>query len=205
MSDVAAPSHPSAPRVAALVPAAGASRRMGTDKRRLPYRGRTVLEVTVNALRNGGCSPIVVVLEPDSACAALPGLAGTILVVNPHPERGMLSSIRTGLAALPPRTDAVAVLPGDHPFVPAAAVQALLADFAARRPLLLLPRYAGRRGHPLLIGRSLFAEAARCDDHVGLRQLLHRHPQALRELPLDFPGADDDLDQPAHRERLDRP
>jgi CTP:molybdopterin cytidylyltransferase MocA len=176
---------------------------MGRDKRRLPFRGATVLETTVGSLRQGGVSPVVVVLEPDSPCRSLPGLTEAILVVNPDPRRGMLSSIREGLRAVPPEACAAAVLPGDHPFVPPTAVAALLRFYEEHRPLLLAPCYAGRRGHPLILDRALFAEAAACDDAVGLRELLQRRAQEVLELPLDAPGAEDDLDRPEDLLRLE--
>ncbi len=190
--------------IAGIVPAAGSSRRMGRDKRRLPRRGGTVLEATVGSLLQGGVSPVVVVLEADSPCRTLPGLAEAILVVNPDPDRGMLSSIREGLRAVPVQACAAAVLPGDHPFVPPAAVAALVGFYERHRPLLLAPCYAGKRGHPLILDRALFAEAAACDDAVGLRQLLHRRTADLLEMPFDAPGADDDLDRPEDLVRLDR-
>lgn len=193
-----------APLIYGLVPAAGASRRMGRDKRRLPFRGRTVLETTVHSLRRGGVLGVVVVLEPRSPCRALPGLATCLLAENPAPERGMLSSIIAGLRALPPEVEAAALLPGDHPFVPPEAVSALLAAFAETRPPLLVPRYADRRGHPLLIRADLFAEAQACDPNVGLRQLVRARAQDVMELPLDLKGADDDLDHPEDLERLKR-
>ena len=188
--------------IAGLIPAAGASRRMGRDKRRIPLRGRTVLETTAASLLDGGVDLLVVVLEPDSPCRSLPGLAGATLVENPNPERGMLSSIREGLAALPGHVEAAALLPGDHPFVPAAAITALLERFRREGPPLLAPRYGQRRGHPLLIRRDLFAEAAACDDAVGLRQLVSRREGDLMELHLDLEGADDDLDRPEDLDRL---
>ena len=190
--------------IAGLVPAAGASRRMGQDKRRIPYRGATVLETTVGVLRHGGLGPLVVVLEPDSPCRHLAGLTGALLVENPAPERGMLSSIRVGLAALPREVDAVALLPGDHPFVPPEAVRALRDHFCQHRPLLLAPRYGDRRGHPLLLARELFAEAAACGDEVGLRQLVRHRRHDLAVLDLEHEGADDDLDRPEDLERLER-
>lgn len=117
----------------------------------------------------------------------------------------MLSSIRAGLAEVPPGAAAVAVLPADHPFVPAEAVRALVARYRASRPLLVAPRFAGRRGHPLLIDRALFAEAAACDDAVGLRQLVERRAADLVELALDLPAeTDDDLDTLDHLTRLRR-
>ncbi len=190
--------------IAAVVPAAGASRRMGRDKRLLAFPGGgTVLEATVALLRAGGVEAITVVLEPDSPCRALAGLAGAALAVNPDPSRGMLSSIRVGLAALPAEAEAALIQPGDHPFAPPAAVAALCARHRAERPLLLAPSYAGRRGHPLLLARALFAEACACDDSVGLCQLLERRSAELRELAWEAPGGDDDLDRPEDLARLD--
>lgn len=190
-------------KIAALVPAAGASRRMGRDKRRLPLGEHTVLEQTVAVLRRAGLSPIVVVLERDSPCRALPGLSDAIFVENPRPERGMLSSIRVGLAALPDAVEAVAVQPGDHPFVPVGAIEALAEHCRRERPRLLVPRYPDRRGHPLIIARALFAEAAACDDAVGLRQLLELHRDDLHVLGfLALSGADADLDTPQDYARL---
>jgi len=177
---------------------------MGRDKRLLSFRGATVLETTVRSLMLGGAHPVVVVLEPGSPCADLPGLREAHLVQNPSPERGMLSSIRVGLAAVPSAAAAVALLPGDHPFVPVAAIIALLDAYREHRPLLLVPRYDGRRGHPLVVARALFAEAMACDDVVGLRQLVRAREGDLRELPLPYPGADDDLDRPEDLPRLSR-
>jgi len=189
--------------VAGLIPAAGASHRMGQDKRRLRHRGKTLLENTIEALADGGANPVLLVLEPSSPCAQLPGVSQVTVVVNPAPERGMLSSIRVGIEALPSTVSAVAVLPGDNAFVPAAAVAALLRHYAEHRPLLLAPRYAQGRGHPLIIDRRLFEEATACDDAVGLRQLVRRREADLELLSLDYDGAEQDLDLPEHLERLD--
>jgi len=177
---------------------------MGQDKRRLRFRGSTVLESAVAALRLGGVDPVVVVLESDSPCRTLPGLRQAIVAVNPAPQRGMLSSIRVGLEQLREAT-AVAVLPGDHPFVPLEAVAALVSHYHSHHPLLLAPRYPGnRRGHPLIIDRALFEEAAACDDAVGLRQLVHQREGQLALLDLDCPDAEQDLDLPQHLKRLRR-
>ena len=86
--------------------------------------------------------------------------------------------------------------------MPAAAVAELAARFEQERPALLAPRYGERRGHPLFMGADLFAEAAACDDSVGLRQLVRRREGDLLEVLLDLPGADDDLDRPEDLERL---
>ncbi len=190
--------------VVGLVPAAGSSKRMGQDKRRLPFRGSTVLETTVLSLRLGGIWPVVVVLEPDSPCRDLAGLREAIIAINPLPQRGMLSSIREGLLKIPASAQAAAVLPGDHPFVPSHVTAQLLQAFLQYRPPLLAPRFGPRRGHPLLVHRSLFEEASRCDDSIGLRQLVSSHEPDLLEIPFDEPHAEDDLDRPEDLKRLKR-
>lgn len=191
--------------VAGVVPAAGTSRRMGRDKRRIVWRGRTLLEHAVAALRDGGADPVIVVLEPGSPCVELEGLRGAQLAVNPAPQRGMLSSIRVGLQQLPADVAAAAVQPGDHPFVPPHAVAALLARFRAERPALLLPRYGGRRGHPLLLAREMFGPACACDDREGLRQLLRTERARLTFVDFELdPATDDDVDRPEDLARLDR-
>lgn len=114
----------------------------------------------------------------------------------------MLSSIREGLLALPAGVIGVAVLPGDQPLVPVEAVRALGESFRAAQPRLLVPSYGGRRGHPLLLHRQLFGEAAACDDAVGLRQLLERRAAELEVLELPSSPAEVDLDYPEDLERL---
>lgn len=175
---------------------------MGLDKRLLLFRGRTVIETTVASLVQGGLRPVVVVLEPGSPCRDLAWPEAVRLAENPRPERGMLSSIRAGLLALPPEVAAVAVLPGDHPFVPAVAVAELAARFRQTCPSILAPSYDGRRGHPLFLRADLFAEAMACDDAVGLRQLVRAHEHDLVLHPLEAPGAEHDLDRPEDLGRL---
>ncbi|MCB9557447.1 MAG: nucleotidyltransferase family protein [Deltaproteobacteria bacterium] len=187
-------------RVGGLIPAAGASRRLGRDKRLLSIGKRTVIETTFAALQAAAIAPIAVVLESDSPCSKLSGLRQAQLLENPAPERGMLSSVRIGLSWLAERCDAVAVLPGDHVFVPSSAIVEVVAHFHQTRPPLLRPRYCGRGGHPLLISAELFAAAQACDDSVGLRQLLQTHRCA--ELALDIPEALWDIDTPDDLVRL---
>lgn len=186
----------------ALLPAAGASRRLGKDKRLLPWRGQTLLEHSVSILRQAGFDHVMVVLEENSPCAQLAGLDGVVQVINPQPERGMLSSVREGLNALPANVRAVGVQPADHPLIKVEAVRAVVAYFRAHQPLLLLPRFVDRRGHPLIIHRDRFAAALACDDSVGLRQLVARYADDLVQLPLPYAGLEQDLDDADDLRRL---
>ena len=85
----------------AIVPAAGASRRMGAPKLLLPFEKTTIVHALVAALRAGGASPVVLVTAPDDEeMQRTMVAAGCRVVVNPAPERGMLSTIREGIASL---------------------------------------------------------------------------------------------------------
>jgi molybdenum cofactor cytidylyltransferase len=210
----AAPSSPTSPPLrlaaAAIVPAAGASRRMGRPKLLLPYGGGTVLGALVAALRAAGAAPIVVVAAVDDAglrawCAAAGELTAAI---NPAPERGMLSSILAGLAALggagevERRGAPLLVCPGDLPALRPGTVSELLRRRQAAGAGLAVPVYRGRRGHPLALAPALISEIASLDPARGLRQLLDLHPDDLLSVEVDDPGCVADLDSTDDYERL---
>lgn len=189
----------------AIVPAAGASRRMGVPKLLLPYRGGTVLSCLIAALREGGVSRIVLVAAPsDNALQGWGEAAGVLVALNPDPERGMLSSILAGISALGGAAklaqdgEPLAVCPADLPALSPSTVAAVL---HSRAPLSV-PSYKGRRGHPLVIAPELIPEIETLDLNAGLRELLDRHPDRLLMLEVDDPGAVRDVDTPDEYRRL---
>lgn len=186
----------------AILPAAGASRRMGRPKLLLPFRGGTVVGSLVQALREGGISGIVLVTAPDDeALRTWAAEAGVRTVVNPDPSRGMLSSIREGIAAAPGYQQIV-VCPADLPALRASTVAAVLAAAADGRHLLTVASYQGRRGHPLVIAPMLISEIKTLDLSVGLRELLDRYPDLVHEVEVDDPGAVHDIDTPEEYREL---
>lgn len=207
--------------VAAIVPAAGASRRMGEPKLLLPFHGpaggETVIGSTLAALFGGGAGRVCVVTRPDDSRLRerLAHLPGVLLAVNPEPERGMLSSILSGLdalggpAALAERQEIVLVSPADLPALSPGTVAAVAAAVASRSEgaALAVPVHrTGKRGHPLAVAPGLVHELPGLDPSVGLRQLLDRHsgPEggALVEVPVDDPGCVRDVDTPEDYRRL---
>lgn len=208
------------PSVTAIVPAAGASRRMGEPKLLLPFRGPaggdTVIGSTLTALLEGGAGRACIVTRPDDQDLVdrLRGRSGVVLAVNPEPERGMLSSILAGLAALGgpealrERGEALLVSPGDLPALSARTVAAVIAALGGsaggseKGAGLAVPIHRGRRGHPLAIAPGLAVELPHLDLSVGLRQLLERHRQEVVEVPVDHPGCVRDVDTPEDYRRL---
>lgn len=188
---------------AAIVPAAGASRRMGAPKLLLPFGpAGSVLASYLAALTAAGVERLVVVVAAgDEALAQEARRAGAELAVNPAPERGMLSSLWAGLARLAGEEPTALVLgPADFPAVRPATVRRLLAAVAAGARLAV-PTVDGVRGHPLVAAGGLAAEIAVLDLAIGLHQLLDRRPGEVREVPVEDPGAVLDVDDEASYRR----
>jgi molybdenum cofactor cytidylyltransferase len=190
-----APSEPL--RVAGIVLAAGASRRMGADKLLLTLDGETLVRRTCRHALEAGLDPVVVVVgEPDGAvCAALSGL-NCRLAINPHGDGPMGASLRAGLAQLPPGADAAVVMLADMPRVSPRMLRALAAAAAGSDAPLVISTYGEVTAPPTLFRRGLFAELlASTDEHPG-RAVARRHRAAARVLCWPA-GRLLDLDTPA--------
>ena len=189
--------------VNAIVPAAGASRRMGRHKLLLPFRDTTMLGSTIAALRAGGATQVILVhAADDSALAAWAASHGCTAAVNRRPDDGMLSSVQAGLLALgePSRVaklgGTLLICPGDLPLLRGATVVQLLSALAAASASLGVPCYRGTRGHPLAIAAALAPEILRLDPAIGLRQLRLRHRQHALEVETNDAGTVRDVDTP---------
>lgn len=184
----------------AIVPAAGASRRMGRPKPLLPFAGTSMLGAVAAALEGGGARQVVVALAPDAdAIRRHVDDLGLRSAVNPEPERGMLSSVVAGLEeldggeAIGRRGEPLLICPADLPALTAATVRAVV-EAVEEGALLAVPVHGGQRGHPLGIAASLVSEIETLDPAVGLRQLLERYSEELVEVEVDDPGAVRDAD-----------
>lgn len=188
-------------KLGAVVPAAGLSRRMGREKLLLSFGSSTVLERVLSTLSAAGVHERVVVLRQGlSEALAIVKRTGSRAVVNPHPEEEMLDSIRLGIAELSPDVEAFFVWPADHPAVRSETLMELAALAAPRR--VAVPVYAGRRGHPALVGGGLFNEILRIPPGEGLRYLWRAAPEILLELPVEDRGVLLDLNTPEDLETL---
>ena len=191
--------------IAAVVLAAGLSRRMGEPKLLLPLDGVPVIRATVERVRSSGVDAVLVVAgaEHEAVRAALAGLPVEI-VVNPHPETGQASSVRTGIAALSPGVDAALIALGDQPFLPPEVIPALLAERRRSGKPIAAPRYRDGRGNPVLFDRAVFPELLQVSGDQGARSVVERDPERVALAPFDFPMPAD-LDTPEDYRRLRAP
>jgi len=188
--------------IAAIVLAAGLSRRMGQAKLLMPVGGRAIIRYVVESVLAGGVDSVWVVTGPDVEPieAALAGFEVQI-VVNPAPEEGQAGSVRTGIAALPPSADAVLIALGDQPSLAPSIIPALLAARRASPKLIVAPRYRDGQGNPVLFKREIFPELLRLTGDQGARPIIQKEPARVEWVELDLPMPPD-VDTPDDYERI---
>jgi molybdenum cofactor cytidylyltransferase len=188
---------------AGVVPSAGASTRMGRDKGLLEVEGRSFLRRTVEALAAGGCDPVlVVVADGEEALAEEAARTSAVVLLNPDPGDGPITSLRIALAALDGSVRGVAYLPVDHPMVRPETVRALLEAAGAGDAPLTIPRFGSKRGHPAIFGRSLFGELLDPEIEGGAKTVVHRHLEDALLVDVDDAGVVIDIDTPGAYEAV---
>jgi molybdenum cofactor cytidylyltransferase len=181
----------------AVILAAGGSTRMeGKPKALLKdSRSHTYLSRLAATAREGGANGVIVVVghpHADAIKKALP--SGVAAVVNPMPDRGMLSSVQTGVHAVPPACTGVLVWPVDIPFVKASTVQSLI---QARVGRIVIPQHGGKGGHPVRIPRQFFGDLMALTGDAGLKALFDARANLVERIDVDDPAILVDVDTPA--------
>jgi len=191
--------EPAGRRVAAIVLAAGRSTRMGGPNKLLAeIGGKPLVRIAVEQALASRARPVVVVTghQREQVEAALRGLA-VKLAHNPDFAKGLSTSLKAGIAALPAQSDGAIVCLGDMPQVDAALIDRLVAAFDPEKgALVVVPTIAGKRGNPVVWSRRFFADLARLDGDVGARHLIGSYPEAVVEVPVTGRGALVDVDTP---------
>jgi len=197
--DLAAPKPQQAPKVAALVLAAGRSTRMGeANKLLMDLHGEPMIARTVAAVSASAVGPVVVVTGHDAEgiTAALRG-ARVTFAHNARYAEGMATSLKAGLGALPSDADAVLICLGDMPAVSPEAIGKLIAAFnPTEGRSIIVPTFGAKRGNPVLFARAFVDEIRGAEGDVGARALLSQHADAVYEVETDA-GVLADADTPA--------
>ena len=183
--------------ICGLILAAGLSTRMGEFKPLMPFRGKTLIENTIDSVLGSSAKQVVVVtghraeeLEP-----LLEEKYGSCVILARNPDfasTDMLHSIRIGCSALP-ECDAFFLLPGDMPVVCQSTFHKVLEQRDGSLSVIF-PTLDGYRKHPPLVDSRLLPEILAFDRDGGLRQFWKERETLIRTVSVDDAGVWMDLD-----------
>jgi CTP:molybdopterin cytidylyltransferase MocA len=181
-----------------LILAAGLSSRMGDFKPLMPFKGKTIIESTIDSMLTAGVNQIVVVLgyRGKDIESVLHKHYGTEIIstYNSHYETtDMLSSIKCGLKAMPDCTSFF-LLPGDMPFVKKDTFLKLFNAKPPGIPSIVFPTLTGHRKHPPLIDSYFLNTILQFQEEGGLRMLWNHLKDSIIYVPVEDEGVWIDLD-----------
>lgn len=177
---------------AALILGAGLGTRFGGRKLLAPIDGKPMLQHVLDLAARAGIAPVVVVLGTDSGeLTAACTWRDERRVINPDPGAGLSGSARIGIAALAQaEAERAVVLLGDQPFLSLGQLNAILDASGS----IVVPRYRGVPGNPVVLDRSALALVPELRGDRGFSQLFAAHPELVRYV--DVPGENRDIDTP---------
>lgn len=165
-------------QVASAVLAAGRGERVGGEfpKPLLELRGRPLVSWALAAATDSGLRPVLLVVGYEASAVTELATEGVIVVRAHRWKRGIARSLRAALSVVEPYAQVSAVCVGlaDQPLIGSGAYERLAAAHG-EGAALAVATYAGVRGNPVLMGRTLWSEANALDGDVGARALMGRH------------------------------
>ena len=180
--------------IAAILLAAGQSKRMGKNKQLLSFGGKPFIRHCLDTLFEAGLQDIIVVLGPtgdeiEPVISTLP----VSIVWNAARKSDMADSARIGLRTLPKHVAGVLVCLGDHPLVKPATIQEIHTYHKVHPEKIIIPTFSGKKGHPTLFPRDILEEIF---EVATLRDIIHRDSERIALLDVSDPGVHTDIDTP---------
>jgi len=179
----------------AIILAAGESKRMGSPKMLLPFKGRSMIENVISNVFKSKADEIIVVLGAyfDELSLLMKRL-DVSYCFNDNYMKGMLSSVQCGFKNLPQDYKAALVFQGDQPLIPPAVVDRVIDEYIRSGKGIIVPVFNSRRGHPLLVDKKYRGEIEKLLPDEGLHSLLDKFGEDLLEVETGEPGILRDFD-----------
>ena len=185
--------------IVAVVLSAGESSRMGRPKALLPIDGQTFIERIVAALKQTKVGKIIVILghnarELQSKISHLP----VEILINTDYKLGQLSSLQLAVRNLQPDLDCDGMLVHlvDHPYLAPALVEEMIRQFYETKKRIIVPKFQGKRGHPVIFSNALFDEILSAPMEEGAKAVVNAHRAETLEIETEEEGIAVDIDTP---------
>jgi molybdenum cofactor cytidylyltransferase len=176
---------------------------MGESKQLLPFANTTILGTVIDHIVQSTVDETLVVLGSnreniEEVIKDLPVKS----VYNPSFKEGMLSSAQKGFGSLPEEAEAALIFLGDQPKIPTSVIDQVIRAYHSSEKGIVIPVYDRKRGHPVLISTKYREEVSHLNPQIGLRELIHNHPEDILEVDLDSPSILEDIDTPEDYKNL---
>ena len=188
----------------AIILAAGSSSRMGKPKQFLKIDNETLIQKAVNTALDAGAGETIIVAGLDHDLIKTELHRSTIqVIVNPHSELGMGSSLKFGLAFVMknfPEYNATLIMVCDQPLVTSIHLEKIIALHHETQSPIVASFYSGRNGVPVLFHRSMYEKLLTIRDQQGAKNIIEQNPTLVKSV--DFPEGAIDLDTPEDYENF---
>jgi CTP:molybdopterin cytidylyltransferase MocA len=185
-------------RFAAIVLAAGMSRRMGRHKPLLQIGDRSMIAHVVDGIVHAGISKVFIItgFEASSVRGALDQYPVEFIHNDDYLAGGMLSSVQLGVRAARSNCDAYFISLGDQPFIRPESFREMQAAFTKSHAAILLPTFNGKHGHPILVASRMADEILSLASDQTLNDLTRENADQTLEISVDDPAVVEDIDTP---------
>lgn len=190
--------------ISSLLLAAGLSRRFGRDKLQESIHQKRLIDWAIDHLKASVIDEVLIVVNPEtSRLVQAPPLQNRVKkVVNLHPADGMSSSIRCGLDACSPQSEAVLIAHADMPLVHPEIINQLTSCWELNRGQIVAPRFKEQQGNPVVIPRILWDEIRALRGDIGCKSILTGHPSQIEWVEMEDDAILLDVDHVEDWERL---
>jgi molybdenum cofactor cytidylyltransferase len=173
----------SAPPVSGIILAAGQSKRMGRVKQLLPFRGKPLIfHIVCTALASRLEEVIVVLGHGAEEIGRSVDFGDAQVVMNHDYQAGQSTSLQTGISAISDRSEAALFILGDQPLLNTGVINRLIEEFEQERIGILVPTFHGKRGNPVLVGRSFFPHVESLTGDQGARALFQEYADQVKDI-----------------------
>lgn len=164
--------------------ASGHSRRLGRDKLFVEYRGKTLLETTIERLVKAGLDEIIIVYR-DRRALEIAERYSLVAVYNENSELGQSESIRLGIKSADANADGYMFSVVDQPFMEMQTVEDLLELFKKGGDKIVAPVCNGRRGNPVIFPTDLKGELLALEGDTGGKTVIENHLDRVNYLEVE--------------------
>jgi molybdenum cofactor cytidylyltransferase len=189
--------------ISAIILAAGSSKRMGQPKMLLSWGETTVLGKVIRTFQEADIEDIIVITggAHDAVQQVVNQFGARSIFNREFANEEMLFSLKLGLQAQSNQAQATLIGLGDQPQVQAETVRLICEMFKKQKSQLIVPSFQMRRGHPWLVGRSLWSELLEMNSESSPRDFLQRHANDIQYVAVETPSILADLDTMADYRR----